>query len=286
MTSGERSDSTERAVAPVLERIDRDLAKARGTPRRMLKMMRDHVLSPRLNVQVIRASLRLRPTDASSAEFKRQLGERPKRYLESRRLEVACRLLLHTDLSPHDVAVRVGYKSFRVFSHAFDKRMGCRPRVYRESGGLMSRKAVPAPTPKPPAADAAGRPRFLAGLAELGDGARCARCEKELTSSAAPRAFEALAPLCDLCAFEHAPRELADFLFVNAPGRRAMDAEELERRLEPEKVLAALRRQLSQRDADALVWALLCRYPLSAGVVGEVLAEQERERRRRLEEPS
>ncbi|MEE8523063.1 MAG: hypothetical protein V3T72_03955 [Thermoanaerobaculia bacterium] len=159
------------------------------------------------------------------------------------------------------------------------------PKTYRRTGGLPGRK--PAAGAGEPAAAAVepGLPRFLAGIADLPLDSSCARCGSGLDPGPAARVFEVLIPLCDLCALELAPRELADFLFVNAPHRKRQPRERLDRITEPEKILAGMRRQLSRSDADLLIWAFLCRYPASAGVVGEIFGLRQQERQRRLGNP-
>ena len=183
----------ERAAAAVsYRRIDEDL---QGTPERVasiLQLIRQRLFQKGFNVSEIRHRLGLRSHDVTS-EFRRQTGATIGRYIEDRRLECVSRLILDTDLDFHQIADLVGYRSYRVMSDAFDRRLGCRPRVYRETAGRGRRYEVP---------------RFLAGFQALAAGARCARCGAELDAAPAVRIFERLAPLCQPCARRHAPREL------------------------------------------------------------------------------
>jgi AraC-like DNA-binding protein len=277
-----RQDLLRHAAAPAYRRIDRDLRAAPEAVRPMLRVIRSNLFEQDLGVERIRVVLGLR-SSRDPKRFRRALGTTVARYIEDRRLETSCRLLVGSDLELDEVAARVGYRRYKTWHDVFRRRIGCQPKLYRKTGGLPA--GTPAAGAGEPAAAAVepGLPRFLAGIAELPLESSCVRCGSGLPPGPAARVFEDLDPLCDLCALEHAPRELADFLFVNAPHRRRQPRELLDRITEPEKILAGLRRQLSRVDAERLIWALLCRYPASAGVVGEIFGLREQERERRLE---
>jgi AraC-like DNA-binding protein len=268
------------AAAAAYQRIDRDLRTAPEAVRPMLRLIRSHLFRQDFNVKRLGAVLNLRST-RDTARFKQALGASIARYIEDRRLETSCSLLVETDLPFKEIAVRVGYRRYKSWRDAFRRRVGCLPKTYRRSGGLPGKQtaATVAADPVP----RTGPPRYLAGIAKLELDSFCARCRSSLDPGPTARVFENLDPLCNLCALEHAPRELADFLFVNAERRKQQPSDRLDRIAEPEKILAGLRRQLSQSDADLLIWALLCRYPASAGVVGEIFGQREQERERRLQ---
>lgn len=166
-------------------------------------------LDPRLKVQRIRRLLGLRSNDTTT-EFKREIGLPIGRYLDTCRFEVACCLLLTTDLPEQEVGELVGYKVFKSFSRAFDRHVGCRPRVYRETRGRLTAR----PPGSRPAAAGPVLPRFVAGVAAVADGARCGRCGGELAPGVALRVFEGSAAICGSCAREHGPRELVESLSV------------------------------------------------------------------------
>jgi len=140
-----------------------------------------------------------------------------------------------------------------------------------------------------------GAPRWVAGVASAVTDRCCVRCGTELESDRRVRIFErtterhegrlveSLEPMCDLCALEHAPRELLDPLFVQAVARRGGRREDLDRMIDPETLLAGLRRQLSAEDAEVLIRALVLRYPRSAVVVRDLLRAWEADRGRLLE---
>ena len=125
----ELEDHLTRTAAATYRRIDRDLAGASPRAGRVLRLVRDNLFDPRLNVARVRGTLGLRSNDVTT-RFRREIGEPIKRYIVSRRLEVACRLLLQTELSTHEIARMVGWKAFKSVSHTFNKRLGCRPRAY------------------------------------------------------------------------------------------------------------------------------------------------------------
>ncbi len=278
-----RQELLQRSAAPAYRRIDRDLGAASEPLRPILRLIRANLFRPGFNVDRIRATLRL-PSNVTT-RFRRELGAPLHRYLEKRRLETSCKLLVDSRLDFPEIARLVGYKKRRTWSDAFARRLGCRPQAYRASGGLLSRQAARAPAPDEAAArdPGPGMPRFVAGIATLTIEDRCARCGTGLDAGPAARVFEDGEAICGLCALEHAPRELADFLFVDAVRRRPPSAARLERVTEPETILAGRRRPLSQATAGLLRRALPPRAPLSAGVAGEVLGRREDERERLLD---
>lgn len=63
--------------------------------------------------------------------FKSQTGTSPIKYLINKRITEAAQLLIHTDLSVRDIALRVGYDDPVYFSQMFKKVMDCSPAAYR-----------------------------------------------------------------------------------------------------------------------------------------------------------
>ena len=59
--------------------------------------------------------------------FARHVGESPFRYLTRRRVMLATRLLSTTELTLHEVALRVGYADEATFHRAFKRETGLRP---------------------------------------------------------------------------------------------------------------------------------------------------------------
>lgn len=141
-------DHLEQAAASTYPRIERDLERASPEAKRILRLIRDNLFHPELDVGRIRRTLGLRSNDATT-RFRREIGEPIKRYIISRRLEVACRLLVRTRLATHEIARGVGWRAFKGFSHTFNKRLGCRPRAYRASGGRLSQRPPGSPRQEP-----------------------------------------------------------------------------------------------------------------------------------------
>lgn len=63
--------------------------------------------------------------------FKQYVGVSPNSFRISKRLEVACELLVSTDLSVERIAVASGYADPLYFSRAFKKHVGLSPSEYR-----------------------------------------------------------------------------------------------------------------------------------------------------------
>ena len=73
----------------------------------------------------------LHPTNAT-ATFQKVLGISIAQYLRRRRLSHALKLLADTDQTIIEVAFECGYGSLSRFYDAFQKQVGCTPRVYRQ----------------------------------------------------------------------------------------------------------------------------------------------------------
>lgn len=76
--------------------------------------------------------------------FKKELGDSPFKYLITRRIEEAKRLLAESDAPVHEIAARVGYGNDKYFSMLFKKATGQTPSSFREgergkSGGQAER---------------------------------------------------------------------------------------------------------------------------------------------------
>jgi AraC-like DNA-binding protein len=60
------------------------------------------------------------------------MGTPPLRYLQQRRLEKACQLLLHGSDTIEAISAQVGYEDASYFSHTFRRVMGLPPGKYRK----------------------------------------------------------------------------------------------------------------------------------------------------------
>lgn len=63
--------------------------------------------------------------------FSRLVGVSPKRYLQLKQLQIACRLLRATHAPVRDIARMTGFTSHGHFNAAFRRLMGCSPTQYR-----------------------------------------------------------------------------------------------------------------------------------------------------------
>lgn len=196
----------ERAVAPTLRRINWDFERLPPELQAVMELIRENLFQPRLTVERIKRMLGVGANDVTS-HFRKVTGAPIGRYLDDRRLECSCRLLVDTELDVQTIARLVGHRHKEVFARAFKRRFGVRPLVYRETGGGLSRDvagvAQPSRAPTPP--------RYLAGLSAVGVGVSCANCDEILEPEVMMRVFEDLAPICDDCAWERAP-DLVDAL--------------------------------------------------------------------------
>lgn len=69
-----------------------------------------------------------------SAQFSREMGVTFMEYLIGKRIELACELLMTTDLRSFEIADRAGYNDPHYFSATFKKIKGMSPREYRRRG--------------------------------------------------------------------------------------------------------------------------------------------------------
>ncbi|MHC4925255.1 MAG: helix-turn-helix transcriptional regulator, partial [Planctomycetota bacterium] len=98
MTNRTKRESSvlEQAAAPTRERIDRDRETVDGVwVRRILRSLRHNLFRPGFNVEQLRAELGLRDNTVPG-QFRAELGVNLAGYLEDRRLETSCRMLLKT----------------------------------------------------------------------------------------------------------------------------------------------------------------------------------------------
>ncbi len=70
--------------------------------------------------------------------FKEQTGYSPRKYLLKMRVEKACNLLHHSDLSIEQIASGCGFSDRYYFTRIFTRTMSVSPGVYRRNGVLVS----------------------------------------------------------------------------------------------------------------------------------------------------
>ncbi len=181
-------DQLKAAAVASMRRIDEDAENAPESVRAILELVRRELFRTDLTVGRLRRELGLASND-STIRFRSHTGAGIRRYIEDRRLECARRLVVDTDLGFDEIAAQVGFRKARTFREAFQRRLGCRPKVFRE-------------TRRPRLTEL---PRFVAGVAPLPPETRCERCRADLETGIRLRIFEDLKILCDHCARRHAP---------------------------------------------------------------------------------
>jgi AraC-like DNA-binding protein len=97
---------------------------------RRAKDLIDRALGEPLDVAALARHAHVSPAHFSR-RFKQAFGETPHRYLQTRRVERAQRLLRDTDLSVTDVCFEVGFSSLGSFSTTFHRVAGMTPTAYR-----------------------------------------------------------------------------------------------------------------------------------------------------------
>ena len=89
--------------------------------------------NPDLSLSLIAEHFNINPSYLSSY-FKKSTGENFVNYVNTLRLENACRLLEEDDLQVNDIAYQVGYSSSSIFITNFKKMYGVTPGAYRGGG--------------------------------------------------------------------------------------------------------------------------------------------------------
>ena len=125
-------------VGPVLQQysgdtlatIDRDISAASGKVVNVLQTVRARLFDATLNVNALKAQHF--PGRDLATPFRKQVGVSPGQYITKKRLEVAERLLLETDLELWRIAQMVGYSGLPTFGKAFKGSRQLRPAQVRE----------------------------------------------------------------------------------------------------------------------------------------------------------
>lgn len=108
---------------------------AKGTPEttkasQMARYIVDHYAEP-LSIDAIAAAVGLHPNYAMTC-FKQTFGMTVLEYLLQYRIAQAQRLLITSDENVLTIALQTGFSSTSRFYAAFQKYVGCAPRVYRQ----------------------------------------------------------------------------------------------------------------------------------------------------------
>ncbi len=120
----------EAAASDALARIREDRERASEKLKPLLEYLEANLFDPRLNVNRLKQACGVRDNSIAIL-FHSQVGYPPKAYLSDRRMETAAIVLRDTDLPISRIADMVGYSSLAVFSRAFNRWAGQRPKVFR-----------------------------------------------------------------------------------------------------------------------------------------------------------
>lgn len=99
-----------------------------------LALMQEQLKDP-LSIEQLAARCHLSPAHFRRV-FLEAMGISPLRYLQQRRLEKACQLLLHGGDTIESISMQVGYEDASYFSHTFRRVMGLSPGKYRRQNVL------------------------------------------------------------------------------------------------------------------------------------------------------
>ncbi len=111
-------------------RIERDLKAAPDRICPLLAHILTHLFDPNLNVNPLKLACGVQ-TRTVLVQFHTVLGESPRTYIESRRMEIARVLLVTSKLPVWKISKQLGFSTLETFRWAFRRRQGESPRAYR-----------------------------------------------------------------------------------------------------------------------------------------------------------
>ncbi len=146
-TKGPEAAELAAAAASTLERIDQLTREVAEHPKvvAMLAHIRHHLFEPQLSIGHIRKACRIRDNSVALS-FHRQVGSPPHAFITECRMAVADRLLSSTLMPIWKITESLGYSSIQVFSRAYQRTRGKRPKVARRESEAI-RKTLPTPLP-------------------------------------------------------------------------------------------------------------------------------------------
>lgn len=121
----------EEAAVLTLERIRRDRRKAPAQIQPLLRYLETHLFDGGLDAIRLKQACGVRD-NTLPLQFHHSVGLPPYAYIEDCRMEVACRLLVNTDLKVWQITQLLGYATLQTFSRAFHRWSGIRPSTYRD----------------------------------------------------------------------------------------------------------------------------------------------------------
>ena len=122
---GTQKHSTSSRAGDVIERIRKHVRENMDHQHDFDQLARDHGLS----------------TSTFRRYWKQYVQEPPARYVANLRIRAACRLLVETDLTIHEIAQKTGFDDPFYFSRCFRNIMQVPPRTYRQQH--LATRALP-----------------------------------------------------------------------------------------------------------------------------------------------
>ena len=119
------------ATGETIQRIQVDRARAPERCHRPLEYIERRLFDPGLSITGLLKACAIKDR-AFSTYFRDEIGVGPARYIETRRIEVAEKLVRETTIGLDWIRGLLGYASLKVFSNAFYRQSGCRPLAYRK----------------------------------------------------------------------------------------------------------------------------------------------------------
>lgn len=99
---------------------------------KLIQYMAENYHREELNSELIQKELGMTENKIASL-FKTALNTTAKKYINTIRLQEACRLLTETDRQVSDIAYKVGYANIPHFNRVFKESLGCSPNEYRKN---------------------------------------------------------------------------------------------------------------------------------------------------------
>ena len=113
-----------------LAQLRRDRDRTTGVVRKMLDYLEQVLFEPSLSVEAWKRACDIRDNSVA-IRFHRTLGLPPRTYVERLRIEAGSRLLRESSLVIWQIAELLGFSNLGIFSKAFVRCVGIRPREYR-----------------------------------------------------------------------------------------------------------------------------------------------------------
>jgi AraC-like DNA-binding protein len=131
-------------MAPALERIRRDRAQAPGSIQPAFDHLLDNLCASALKSKsLLEVSGVVRSRFAE--RFQQVTGMQPRAYIESLRIEIACRLLQHPRIPILSIGTCLGWDRGASFTEVFRRVMGTTPTAFRRLASAYSEEADGAP---------------------------------------------------------------------------------------------------------------------------------------------